>query len=163
MTGRASPRVKADLCWPATLPREVGLSAASALEAAGVEVTCRVQPVRRGVESAAEVLLTSSVLAPFLSTVFERLAADACTGLRDWVQSLLGTGQERAGARAVVFENEVTGAEFVFTAGLPAEAFRAAVEQGAEVEPGRWTWDASGREWVRFESGRRSRAGQEER
>ena len=149
-----APSLTADFCWPATVPREVGLAAAAELEAAGAVITCRVQPVRRGAELSAVVLLSGSMMAPFLTTVFERLASDAYTGLRQWVQGLLAPERKAPGLTSVVFENQATGADFVFTPGLPVEAFRAAIQLAPESEPGRWVWDTAADEWVRFETRR---------
>lgn len=152
----ASPLV-ADFSWPASLPREVGLAAAAELEAAGAQITCRVQPVRRGAEVSAAVLLTGSMMTPFLTTIFERLAGDAYTGFTRWFQGLRNADGTASGVTSVVFENQTTGADFVFTDGLPVEAFRAAIELAPGAEPGRWVWDTAANTWVRFEPGRRRR------
>ena len=107
----------------------------------GVQADCRVQPVRRGAEMAAVVLLSGSVVGPFLRAVFERFGGDAYAALRRWVQGLFGRDDGSRAPSTVVFENTATGAEFVFTPGLPEDAFRQAVALDPGPEPGRWVWD----------------------
>lgn len=51
----------------------------------------------------------------------------------------------------VVFESAVTGAQFVFTTGLPAIAFQQAIELDPGTGPGRWVWDTGRKKWIRFE------------
>ena len=51
----------------------------------------------------------------------------------------------------MIFESSATGAQFLFTAGLPDEALRKALELDPETEPGRWMWDESAHDWLRFE------------
>jgi hypothetical protein len=150
MTGTAP---KVEIYWPATVPAAHALDAAAELETAGITTECRVQPVRRSAELSAVVLLCGSVVGPFLKVLFERLAGDAYTSLQLWVQRLLGRERDDAPAPAsVVFENEATGAQFVFTPGLPDEAFRKALSLDPGAESGRWVWDVRERSWLRFES-----------
>lgn len=144
---------KVEIYWPATVPPTPALDAAAELSGAGIDTECRVQPVRRSAELSAVVLLCGSVVGPFLKVLFERLAGDAYVSLQSWVQRLLGRDGDGTPAPAsVVFESESTGAQFVFTPGLPDEAFRKALSLDPGDEPGRWVWDARERSWLRFES-----------
>ena len=149
-----------DLYWPAGLSPDVALEAVEELHGAGVQAECRVQPVRRGAELAAVVLLSGSVVGPFLQALFERLGGDAHAGLRRWVQRLFGRDDGARAPATVVFENTATGAEFLFTPGLPEDAFRQAVALDPGPEPGRWVWDDAQGAWSRFEAGRRPRVGE---
>lgn len=149
-----------DLYWPAGLSPDVALSAVEELNGAGVQADCRVQPVRRGAEMAAVVLLSGSVVGPFLRAVFERFGGDAYAALRRWVQGLFGRDDGSRAPSTVVFENTATGAEFVFTPGLPEDAFRQAVALDPGPEPGRWVWDDASGAWSRFEAGRRPPVGE---
>lgn len=79
------------------------------------------------------------------------LADDAYELVRRFVGRLLGRGATRPEPLSVVFESTTTGTQFVFTSGLPDEAFRLALMLDPGAEPGRWTWDAGSRRWVRFE------------
>ena len=153
---------KVEIYWPATVPAAHALDAAAELEGAGIDTECRVQPVRRSAELSAVVLLCGSVVGPFLKVLFERLAGDAYVSLQLWVQRLLGRdGDGTPAPSSVVFESEATGAQFVFTPGLPDEAFRKALSLDPGGEPGRWVWDPQERTWLRFESrvGEASRKG----
>jgi hypothetical protein len=144
-----------EIYWPATVPATHALDAAAELEGAGIATECRVQPVRRSAELSAVVLLCGSVVGPFLKILFERLAGDAYVSLQLWVHRLLGRDGDVDGTPApasVVFESEATGAQFVFTPGLPDEAFRKALDLDPGDEPGRWVWDPQQRDWLRFES-----------
>ena len=144
---------KVEIYWPASVPATHALDAAAELEGAGIDTECRVQPVRRSAELSAVVLLCGSVVGPFLKVLFERLAGEAYTSLQLWVQRLLGRdGDGTTAPASVVFENEATGAQFVFTSGLPDEAFRKALNLDPGDEPGRWVWDPEQRSWLRFES-----------
>lgn len=146
-----------EILWPATLPQAGLTDAADQLEAGGVETTCRIQPVRRGAETAVLILMTTSVLEPFLKALFERVGEEAYGALKRFVGALFGhrEGEQAAqkdGPDVVIFEAAATGAQFLFTAGLPNEAFAKAVELDPGTEPGRWMWDTQTHNWLRFES-----------
>lgn len=142
-----------EIYWPASLSADPALDAVAELERAGLTAECRVQPVRRSAELSAVVLLYGSVVGPFLKAVFERFAGDAYAALQSWVQQLLGRERGEAGRApaSVVFESGTTGAQFVFTPGLPEGAFRQALALDPGEEPGRWVWDTQERVWLRFE------------
>ena len=142
-----------EIYWPAGLSAGPALDAVAQLERAGLDAECRVQPVRRSADLSVVVLLCGSVVGPFLKTVFERFAGDAYAALKSWVQPLLGRERDGAGAAgsSVIFESESTGAQFLFTPGLPDEAFRQALTLDPGEEPGRWVWDTQERAWLRFE------------
>ncbi|CCG03622.1 hypothetical protein [Blastococcus saxobsidens] len=142
-----------EIYWPASLSADPALDAVAELERAGLDVECRVQPVRRSADLSVVVLLCGSVVGPFLKTVFERLAGDTYAALQSWVQRLLGRERDGVGRApaSVIFESESTGAQFVFTPGLPDEAFRQALALDPGEEPGRWVWDPQERAWLRFE------------
>jgi hypothetical protein len=100
------------------------------------------------------VLLTTAAVEPFLKTVFEQVGRDAWQGLRRFVRRLTGDdAPDRSPVRpqAVVFESSATGAQFVFTAGLPVSAFQQAIDLDPGDGPGRWIWDAAQEKWMRFE------------
>jgi hypothetical protein len=143
-----------EIYWPASVPTDSVLDAAAEFQRAGVETECRMQPVRRSAELSVVVLLSGSVMGPFLKVLFERLAGDTYASLQSWVKRLFGrAGDERSPTPAsVVFESEATGAQFVFTPGLPDDAFRQALTLDPGNEPGRWVWDTHERAWLRFES-----------
>lgn len=156
----SAPAARVELFWPAGLSAEVALGAVEEFQGAGIEADCRVQPARRGVDTAAVVLLSGSMVEPFLQALFERLGADAHAALRRWVQRIFGHGDAAATPSTVVFENKATGTEFVFTPGLPEEAFRQAMALDPGPEPGRWVWVDGQGTWSRFEAGRRPRVGE---
>ncbi len=144
---------EAEIFWPESLPTDALLAGAGALRDSGVETTCRLQPVRRGAGLSVLVLLTTAALDPFLKAVFEHVGKEAWQGLRQFVHRLTG---DEAGVVAVlpevvVFESAVTGAQFVFTTGLPAIAFQQAIELDPGTGPGRWVWDTARKKWIRFE------------
>lgn len=144
---------KVEIYWPATVPAAHALDAAAELAEAGIDADCRVQPVRRSAELSAVVLLCGPVVGPFLRVLFERLAGDTYAALQFWVQRLLGRdGDDTPSPASVVFESEATGAQFIFTPGLPQEAFQKALSLDTGDEPGRWVWDQRERAWLRFES-----------
>jgi hypothetical protein len=126
-----------------------------------VEPTCRLQPTVRGVPGLSVlVLLTTSALEPLFMALVQRAGTEAYPVLQRFVRRLLGRGEDAAASgkapTSVVFESAATGAQFVFTPGLPEEAFRQAVELDPGAEPGRWTWDAAARRWVCFEKRQRA-------
>jgi len=125
-----------EIHWPDRVDTAPLLEAAAFLEESGVAMECLVQPVRRGLPMEALVFVASPALEPFLKAVFEKVGGDAYAAVRRLVRTLLGGARrtERAGPvpTAVVFESTETGAQFVFTDGLPERAFRAAVE----MDPG---------------------------
>jgi hypothetical protein len=93
-------------------------------------------------------------LEPFLKVFFEQVGREAWRGLQRFVGRLAGDEAAAATAArpdAVVFESAATGAQFVFTAGLPASAYQQAIELDPGDGPGRWTWDAAQEKWMRFE------------
>jgi hypothetical protein len=145
---------EAEIFWPASLPTDAMLDGAATLRDSGIETTCRIQPVRRGVGLSVLVLLTTTALEPFLKVFFEQAGREAWRGLQRFVRRLTGDDEsDDAAARpeAVVFESSATGAQFVFTAGLPVSAFQQAIELDPGDGPGRWTWDAAQQKWMRFE------------
>lgn len=151
VTAPTSPEV--EVFWPAGLPQSAVSEAGDLLRAAGVETTCRLEPVRRGAELSVLVLVTTSVLQPFLSALFSRVAADAYTGLTAFVRRLLQKDPDAVHApTSVVFESTATGAQFVFVPGLPEEAFRQALTVQSAGGAGRWTWDPSARRWLLIET-----------
>lgn len=146
-----------EIYWPARLSSEPALEAEALLRDAGVEATCRLQPVRRGSETVL-VLVSTVTLEPFFGLMFERYAGAAETGLRKLVGVLLrrpraakaGSHAEEA-PKVVVFESP-NGAQFVFTSNLPADAFKKALEIGPSPRKGRWMWDAENNNWLCFEN-----------
>ena len=147
-----------EIIWPASLDQGPLGEAADELAAAGVEPVCRIQPVRRGAETAVLVLLTTSALEPFLKALFQTVGQEAYGALKRFVGKLFGhdegTGAKPKNTSApdvVIFESTTSGAQFLFTAGLPDEAYRSAVELDPGPEPGRWMWDAQAKNWLRFE------------
>ena len=145
-----------EIIWPAALEQDRLDNAADELTAAGVETTCRIQPVRRGAETAILILLTTSAMEPFLKALFQRVGEGAYDVLKRFVGKLFGDDANgKATAKkapdVVIFESTASGAQFLFTAGLPSEAYQEAVQLGAEPEPGRWMWDTEARSWLRFE------------
>jgi len=138
-----------EIFWPASLPSDPALEAEAVLREAGVEATCRLQPVRRGSE-AVVVLLTTAALEPFFGAFFGRLGGEVWAGLHNLVDHLLKRTGGQPGPQSVIFESARSGARFVFTTGLPADAFRKAIE----IDPGpgksQWAWDAKNSSWLRF-------------
>jgi hypothetical protein len=157
-----APVPSVEIYWPAGVPADSVLDAVAELREAGVETECRIQPVRRSADLSVVVLLCGSVVGPFLKVLFERLAGDTYASLESWVKRLLGrSGEDRSPAPAsVVFESEATGAQFVFTPGLPDEAFRQALALEPGEEPGRWVWDTQEKAWLRFEPRRGALTGE---
>ena len=148
-----------EIIWPAALEQEPLDEAADELSAAGVETICRIQPVRRGAETAVLILLTTSAMEPFLKALFERIGGGAYDALKRFVGKLFGddagstgTAPGKKAPDVVIFESTASGAQFLFTPGLPGEAYQEAIELGAEPEPGRWMWNTESRSWLRFES-----------
>ena len=147
-----------EIIWPAALDQDRLDQAADELTAAGVETTCRIQPVRRGAETAVLILLSTSAMQPFLKVLFERIGGEAYDALKRFVGRLFaddagpdGKAPPKKAPDVVIFESTTSGAQFLFTAGLPGEAFQEAIELEAEPEPGRWMWDTEARSWLRFE------------
>jgi hypothetical protein len=140
-----------EIYWPATQPSAHAFAAEAILRKAGINVTCRLQPTRRGSE-AVLVLLANAAIGPFFGVLFERLGEQAWTSLRAFVNHLLKHTNERSAPCSVVFESAANAAQFVFTTGLPADAFRKAIEIDPGSEPGRWTWDGDKGSWLRFEN-----------
>lgn len=147
-----------EIIWPASLEQQRLGEAADELEASGVETTCRIQPVTRGAETAVLVLLTTSALEPFLKAVFQTVGTEAYGALKRFVGKLFGHDPTERAAEdgrdspgVVIFESTSSGAQFLFTSGLPSEAYEKAVELDPGTEPGRWMWDAQARDWLRFE------------
>jgi hypothetical protein len=160
---------EAEIFWPSSLPAGPALEAEALLREAGVDATCRLQPVRRGTESVL-VLLTTVTVEPFLGAVFERYAAvaeaglrSAEAGLRHFVSLLFrrlhkeGAAETAAetpgenGPKVVVFES-ANGAQFLFTPNLPVDAYRKAVQIGPSPRKGRWMWDGDNQNWLCFEN-----------
>ena len=139
-----------EIFWPASLPASPAHEAEAALRQAGIEATCRLQPVRRGAESVL-VLLTNSALEPVLGAVFSRLSDEVWHGLAAVVARLLKHTAGHPAPKVVIFESAASGAQFVFTSDLPEDAFRKAIEIDPGTRPGRWMWDQDKKQWIRFE------------
>jgi hypothetical protein len=147
-----------EIQWPDQADTGPLLDAAAQLREAGVDTECLVQPVRRGGGLETLVLVAVPALEPFLKALFEKVGADAYTALRGFVKKLLThdeTHKKASGKApsAVVFESRETGAQFVFTPGLPEAAFHAALQVKARPDPGRWVWDTGAAAWLRLEDG----------
>jgi hypothetical protein len=141
-----------EILWPAALPPDPMFEAEAPLREAGLSTTCRVQHARRGPEMTVLVFLTTSALKPMLAALFERVGENAYQSLRRFVARLLKHEDEATPApRSVVFQSTASGAEFIFTPGLPDEAFRQAVALDPGNEPGRWVWDHHLGTWLRIE------------
>jgi len=138
-----------EIFWPGSLPPAPALEAETALRDIGVQATCRLQPVRRGSE-AVVVLLTTAAVEPFFGAFFERLGGEVWLGLRNLVDRLLGHTGGHPAPKSVIFKKDASGAQFVFTTGLPADAFRKAIEIDPGPERSQWTWDAKNSSWLRF-------------
>jgi hypothetical protein len=144
------PVTEVEIFWPASLPSDPALEAETVLRDAGVQATCRLQPVRRGSE-AVVVMLASAAIEPFFGAIFERLGGEVWAGLRTLVGHLLKTTTaEQPAPKSVIFESARTGAQFVFTTDLPLDAFRKAVEIDPGPEKSQWVWDAKSSSWLRF-------------
>jgi hypothetical protein len=147
-----------EIIWPEGLAEDRLGDAADELSAAGIETTCRIQPVRRGAETAVLVLMTTTTLEPILQATFGRLGESATTALKRFVARLFGRDSPEHAASAarapdvVIVESTTTGAQFLFTADLPAAAYQQALSWDAGVEPGRWMWHNGTSNWLRFES-----------
>ena len=146
-----------EIFWPADLPLKPAHEAEALLRDAGVEATCRLQPVRRGSETVL-VLMSTVTLEPFFGLMFERYQGAAETGLRKLVGLLLrvlpgerAVKAEEKGPKAVIFES-ANGAQFVFTSNLPQAAFKKALEIGPNPQKGRWMWDGENKNWLCFEN-----------
>lgn len=145
-----------EIIWPEALPRGLLTAATDELDSVGLEASCRIQPVRRGAESAVLILLTTTMLEPFLKAMFERFGSEASAALKRFVGAMFGSDdtEEQTGRQrpdVVIFESTTTGAQFLFTAGLPQEAMQQAVELDPGTAPGRWTWATQERRWLKFE------------
>ena len=147
-----------EIFWPANLPSEPALEAEALLRDAGIDATCRLQPVRRGADSV--VMLVSTVtLEPFFGIMFERFGGEAIAKCRKLVGLLARQPRnekatespEEQSPHAVVFELP-NGAQFVFTAGLPEDAYRKVLDIPASPQKGRWTWDVRDENWLCFET-----------
>nr|WSX49506.1 hypothetical protein OG409_11420 [Streptomyces sp. NBC_00974] len=140
----AHPEV--EIFWPSSLPAAPALEGRDALRVAGVPATCMLRPTRRGAADVALVLVTTAVLQPFLSTLFQHLAEEAHKGLQAFVDRLLGDRSEGAETpEAVVFES-ATGGRVTFGADLPARAYEQAVRLDACGD--RWIWDSRRSMWT---------------
>jgi hypothetical protein len=137
-----------EIHWPQSVATDHLLAAVADLEDAGVTTECLVQPVRRGIISEVLVLVAVPALQPMLKVVFEQVGTDAYAAARRFIRRLYGQDEGESSSTdaspapaAVVFESTETGAQFVFTPGLPDEAFRAAMEMASGPASGRWGWD----------------------
>jgi hypothetical protein len=147
-----------EIFWPASLPAEPALEAEELLREAGVDATCRLQPVRRGPDTVL-VLMSTVTLEPFFGLMFERYGIEAVGKFRKLVGVLLRRpheekaleGQEKKGPKSVVFEAP-NGAQFIFTSNLPEDAFRKALDIGPSPQKGRWMWDVKNEDWLCFET-----------
>jgi hypothetical protein len=142
-----------EIFWPAGLPADGLLEAERPLLEAGIDTTSRLRPAVRGAELSVLVLLTGSVLEPFLKALFERVGGVAYAALEDFVRRLLRRPEGRPGPApaSVVVEISATGDQLVFTPNLPEDAFRQAIALQPGPAPGRWVWDHHDRRWSCFE------------
>ncbi|MEV5598666.1 hypothetical protein [Streptomyces sp. NPDC052496] len=140
-----------EIFWPAAYPLDAVHTTDALLRESGIQATYRRAPMRRGPETYALVLLAGHTLQPFLRAVFERVGADAYSGLRTFVSGLIGRKPAADAPGAVVFECVSTRAQFVFTHGLPDAAYRQALALDPGTTPGRWAWQDDRQTWVRFE------------
>ncbi|MFF4446052.1 hypothetical protein [Streptomyces sp. NPDC001502] len=140
----ADPEV--EIFWPSSLPSTPALEQRDALREAGVTATCLLRPTRRGAADAVLVLLTSAVLEPFLSALFQRLAEEAHKGLKAFVDGLLRDGRDGAVPPEGVVVESATGGRVTFTADLPEQAYEQAV--GLEACGDRWIWDSRRAMWT---------------
>lgn len=151
-----------EIHWPEAVPTDQLLGAVADLEGAGIETECLVRPVRRGIATEVLVLVATPALQPMLKMVFERVGVDAYDAAKSFIKRLFGGDQDDGAPStpapapapaAVVFESTQTGAQFVFTPGLPDQAYRAAMEMPPTTIRGRWVWDTSSEKWLMFEAG----------
>ena len=150
-----------EIHWPQSVATDHLFAAIADLEDAGVSTECLVQPVRRGIVSEVLVLVAVPALQPMLKVVFEQVGTDAYAAARRFIRRLFGRDDEGESSSkdaspapaVVVFESTETGAQFVFTPGLPDEAFRAAMEISSGPASGRWVWDTGAGNWLMFEAG----------
>jgi hypothetical protein len=147
-----------EIMWPEKTDTAPLMDAVQLFDGSGVEAECLLQPVRRGLPLEVLVMIASPTLEPFLKALFEKIGNDAYDAVKTFVGRLLSRkkgdadkADESKAPSAVVFESRATGAQFVFTRGLPDEAFRAAIAVDPGTAPGRWTWDSMARKWLRFE------------
>ena len=140
-----------EIFWPTMLSPDAAFEAQAFLREAGIQATCRLQPVRRGSETVL-ILLTSAALEPFLRTLSERIGGEAWNGLRTLVRHLLKHARGQSAPTSVIFESAASGAQFVFTTDLPEDAFRKAITIDPGPKPGRWAWDDPKGRWLRFEN-----------
>ncbi|RKT07220.1 hypothetical protein BX286_5275 [Streptomyces sp. 3211.6] len=139
-------RPEVEIFWPSSLPADPALEGQDALREAGVPTTCMLRPTRRGAGEVVTVLVTTAVMQPFLSTLFQLLAKEAHTGLKTFVDRLLGGHSEGEHApEGVVFES-ATGGRVTFSAGLPERAYEQAVHLDAYGD--RWIWDSRRSMWT---------------
>ena len=135
-----------EIFWPSSLPTTSAAEGQDLLRQAGIDSRFMLMPTRRAPVDVVLVLVTSAVLEPFLSTLFQRLAEETHQGLRAFVDRLLRRPSEDAQApESVVFELP-TGGRVTFTHGLPDEAYKQAV--GLDARDARWTWDPHSALWT---------------
>jgi hypothetical protein len=122
--------MRADMLVDPKVPAAAEQELVSALAAVGVIAHPRVLPVRRGPESIGWLILLAVPLQAFLSTVGERAASDAWTGVRRAVRRVTGhAADDPAGqGRPVVLEDPGTGLQIVVSPDLPEGAFRQLTE-----------------------------------
>jgi hypothetical protein len=142
-----------EIHWPESAPTEPLRGAVDLLEESGVQTEALLQPVRRGIPVAVLIFVATPIVESFLKTLFEKVGSDAYDGVRRFVRRLIDSDGEQPaeGPTAVVFECVGSRAQFVFTPGLPDKAFRAALAVDAGTDGGRWVWDSTRHEWLRFE------------
>jgi hypothetical protein len=147
--------IEVEIFWPAGLTTDDVSAAVDELTSAGIDTTCRLQPVRRGGESTALILVTTATLQPFLTAVFEHIGGDVYRALHEFLAGMFGRKRCENGLggslSAVVFESSATRAQYVFTADLPNEAYRKALALDPGEQPARWVGGSRQREWLRFE------------
>ena len=124
------------------------------LEAAGIETTCRVRPIRRSSDQAILVVVATTTLQPFLAAFFQQFSPAAHKILRRFVTRLAHGHAATTIERTVVMEASGTGAQFVFTPGLPPLAYQQAIAHDPGAHPGRWVWHDASSTWMRFEDAR---------
>ena len=86
-----------EIIWPATLTPDRLEDAADELIAAGIETTCRIQPVRRGADTAVLILMTTTALEPFLQALFQHIGEGAYGALKRFVSGLFGRDPKKPG------------------------------------------------------------------
>ncbi|GHI09904.1 hypothetical protein AQI88_15690 [Streptomyces cellostaticus] len=135
-----------EIFWPSSLPTTSATEAQDFLRQAGIDSSCMLVPPRRGAVDVVLVLVSSAVLEPFLSTLFQRVAEETHQGLRTFVDRLIRRRSEDAPApKSVVFELP-TGGRVTFTHSLPEEAYKQAM--GLDARDARWTWDSQRAIWT---------------